>query len=736
MLKLFRKRRINIATVIVAVISMLAVGAYGIKQTIDVVAAVNFEKSLEAFPESYRDSLRALHKEHPNWTFEAVNTGLNWNTVIKNELVLSRNLVPKNIMTLKGVDNGWYKTPTVWKGVGIRGSFDWDNNDWVPFSGGDWVQASTIAVEYIMDPRNWITENNIFMFEQLSYNEDCHTIELLELMMDNTWMDCDYAKVGGTNSTYAEVLIELGKKYNVSPIMLCARLIQEKGRGSYDQIKKQYILKDSLATGLATSDGGKTFHAAGKKETAYYNMFNIQAAGDSAADVINNGGREAMKNGWTSQYKALEGGASKIANSKNNVGQDTLYFQKFSVVNELYLYWNQYMQNLLAPVNEGYSVRATYIENDVLDSPFTFRIPVYNNMPKTACARPASRSTANPNYKLNALTVKSGNTNLQLTPTFYRDEYAYSLTVPYETENVTLSASAIASTSSVTGTGQKTLKVGNNEFKILCRSELGASQYYTVNIERLENTVKSTALTVLKPDSGTFTSAYNKTVKSYSMSVSNSVSKMGFTFTTEDKDVVVKLRYGNKNIECSNGKIEAQSLSVGKNTFYIDVYEKDNTSNKTTYKVDVTRKAATAFDHKKLQINGNYINGFSIGEKVSSVLKSMSVSNGTLKILNSSKKEKKSTDIIATGDYIAVYDADGKVFKQYQAVLYGDVDGDGEVNIFDHTEVKIHCWYAPSLTGAYLEAANVDTSSEGVDIFDMVEIKIYMWYNGTIKQTR
>ena len=67
MLKLFRKRRINIATVIVAVISMLAVGAYGIKQTIDVVAAVNFEKSLEAFPESYRDSLRALHKEHPNW---------------------------------------------------------------------------------------------------------------------------------------------------------------------------------------------------------------------------------------------------------------------------------------------------------------------------------------------------------------------------------------------------------------------------------------------------------------------------------------------------------------------------------------------------------------------------------------------------------------------------------------------------------------------------------------------
>ena len=94
MLKLFRKRRINIATVIVAVISMLAVGAYGIKQTIDVVADVKFEESLKQFPESYRDSLRALNRKHPNWTFEAVNTGLDWNTVIKNELVLCRNLVP------------------------------------------------------------------------------------------------------------------------------------------------------------------------------------------------------------------------------------------------------------------------------------------------------------------------------------------------------------------------------------------------------------------------------------------------------------------------------------------------------------------------------------------------------------------------------------------------------------------------------------------------------------------
>lgn len=35
------------------------------------------------FPDSYIPNLTALHNKYPSWTFEAVNTGLDWNTVIK-----------------------------------------------------------------------------------------------------------------------------------------------------------------------------------------------------------------------------------------------------------------------------------------------------------------------------------------------------------------------------------------------------------------------------------------------------------------------------------------------------------------------------------------------------------------------------------------------------------------------------------------------------------------------------
>lgn len=453
-------------------------------------ATTSFETTLKTFPPSYRDALTALHEAHPNWTFEAVNTGLDWNTVIANEMVWRRNLVPNTIMTLKGVDSGWYSTPTSWKDYTYHsGSFNWATNNWEILSDPYWVQASKKSVEYVMDPRNWLTENNIFMFEQISYDSSYQTYSLLKAMMEDTFMDCDYAKVGGTSKTYATVLIEAGQKYNISPISLCARLFQEKGRGTYNSSTGKYVLNDTLATGLATSDGGKTFHAAGAGETKYYNFFNIGAYGTTMQDIFNNGGKEAYTNGWTTQYLAIMGGAQKIANSKNNVGQDTLYFHKFSVVNEEYLYWNQYMQNLTAPVNEGYNSMVAYTQNGALESPFHFRIPVYTNMPYPAVNRPVPKlNSYSPNYKLSSLTVTGitiENVEVPHDIGFNMDVKEYSIEVPFTTKHISVNGTAIASdTTEVTGNGVYELKVGNNPIEITIKTLYGNTGKYVVNVER------------------------------------------------------------------------------------------------------------------------------------------------------------------------------------------------------------------------------------------------------------
>lgn len=43
------------------------------------------KSGIESFPKSYQDKLNALKKLHPNWTFTAAYTGIDWNELLKYE---------------------------------------------------------------------------------------------------------------------------------------------------------------------------------------------------------------------------------------------------------------------------------------------------------------------------------------------------------------------------------------------------------------------------------------------------------------------------------------------------------------------------------------------------------------------------------------------------------------------------------------------------------------------------
>lgn len=137
----------------------------------------SFESQLSAqgFPESYKTGLRQIHAQYPNWTFTAVKTGLDWNTVIQNEGVLGRNLVHTNsISSYKSLADGAY---------------NWDSGTWTGFDGNTWVAASTEIISYYMDPRNFLDEVNVFQFLDQSYNASIHTAEGLQSMLKGTFME-------------------------------------------------------------------------------------------------------------------------------------------------------------------------------------------------------------------------------------------------------------------------------------------------------------------------------------------------------------------------------------------------------------------------------------------------------------------------------------------------------------------------------------------------------------------
>ncbi len=290
---------------------------------------------IDQFPDSYKDALTALKQAHPKWTFVKMNTNLDWKTVVAEELKEGRSLIESSFPAY------------MYDGLYSKG----------------WAYATEDTLEYYLDPRNGLTENYIFQFELLTYNKTYHTEAAVKSFLNNTFMTGNAPQ---TSQNYANIFWNVGAGLNVSPFHLASRVFQEQGRGA-----------SPLISGTYSGYEG------------YYNFFNIGATGTTDKAVYESGLAKAKQEGWNNGYKSILGGAQVISANYILKGQDTLYLQKFDVDASYYgTYWHQYMQNICAPSSEATSTRKLYSNANSLDNTFVFKIPVYNNMPTKACAKP------------------------------------------------------------------------------------------------------------------------------------------------------------------------------------------------------------------------------------------------------------------------------------------------------------------------------------------------------------
>ncbi len=327
-----------------------------------------YSSDVAAFPASYREDLQKMKDANPNWIFVPMNTGLDWNTVIANEIDGGKSLIHSSY-------GDWTK----------EGSYD----------SGSWYYASEEVLKYFMDPRNALNEENIFQFEQLIYNEGRHNEDALRAFLNTTFMN-DSQNAPGTDMTFSTIIWATGVELQVSPYHLAARICQEQGTGSESASKP-------LISGTYPGYEG------------LYNYFNVGATGKSNQEYIINGLTHARTKGWTSAYWSIYGGAQTISSNYILRGQDTLYLQKFNVTSNN-TYGHQYMQNISAPTSEGKFIRTLYQNANILNTSFVFKIPVYNNMPETKSAMP----TASTNV---VLQIPSG-----YNTTVYLDGVAYTPT--------------------------------------------------------------------------------------------------------------------------------------------------------------------------------------------------------------------------------------------------------------------------------------------------------------------
>ena len=404
-----------------------------------------FEASIAAFPGDYKNSLRALHVKHPQWRFEVVDTGLEWNDALAAESSVGKNLVSKNSIAS-------------WKSTAAQ-AYNWKNNSWYTFDGGSWVSASTELIAYYMDPRNFLNDSGIYQFETLGY-DDSQKKDSVSKMLAGTFMSGEFTDTDGTNASYADVFMQVGKMTGVSPYLLAGRCIQEQGIFGKSQ---------SVAGNVPGYEG-------------YYNYFNVGAYAYSGRSATINGLRYAKgtdgENGrpWNSRIRSIYGGALYIADKFLSKGQNTLYFQKFNVVNsENTLYSHQYMSNIQAASSESARIQLAYLGDD---ETITFKIPIYRNMPSTCCIKPTSDSS--PNTYLATLTVDGQ----ELKPAFTGSTENYTVKVDESVEYISINAAAVSPTSSVGGTGIYQVVPGDNYYRVVCKSQNGSVKTYTILVQR------------------------------------------------------------------------------------------------------------------------------------------------------------------------------------------------------------------------------------------------------------
>ena len=312
----------------------------------------------EAKYPGYKDKIKQLQTIYPK--IKVLYTKLDWETVIRNERVHGRNLVPNNY------SEEW-RCPDC-------GSKLYDTG---------WYCASEEAIKYLMDPRLYLDAKNIFQFQKLDTSAGTLDTKAIHIAAQNSFLTEDWDNI--------VALYNAARDNNINAFHLVTRTIQEQG-----------------SSGTSTLSSGEEYLGTnGVVYKGLYNLFSIGATGNSPAEVKTNGLARALRENWTSRSLSIAGGGTFIKDKYLNVGQNTLYLQKFDVDDSYSgLYWHQYMQNLLAAKNEASLMYDAYNRAKLLlNRDFEFVIPIYENMPATLSQEPNPEYYGNINTDLKTMQI-------------------------------------------------------------------------------------------------------------------------------------------------------------------------------------------------------------------------------------------------------------------------------------------------------------------------------------------
>jgi len=654
---------------------------------------------ISAFPASYQVYLKQLQKLHPNWSFTALNTGINWYEAVKNEgpsIKLERSAVPLSFAE-------------VWKWKNSNGKYNVIEEGW--------VTASELAIGYSMDPRRYLNEMNIFQFETLNYDSTLQNQEGVEQIFYGTLMyqrNITYIDVSGKtqtiNKTYSKVVMEAAAKYGVSPYHLASRIKQETGCDTQNN----------------TSIKGNVSGYVG-----LYNYYNIGATGGDNPAI--SGLAYARTMGWTTPEKAIHGGAAFLAEKYISVGQYTTYLQKFNVNDDASsaLYTHQYMQNILAPANESISVYNAYSDMGLLDIPFNFVIPVYNNMPESpvdiyvqdpddyVTDSTKVYSTVNLNIRSGPgtnnstmLTVKKGTVMTRIARGVqagerwdkvkldtgvegyvfqsYMKEYSY-----VKVTGVSLNEATIEISPEEMFTLSATILPSNAEYK----------EVYWATSDNEVATVSDTGIVTAKKEGTAIITVITEDQLKEAVCVVNVVKKEPTITLDKGTYNIIKGKEATLNVTIKDSDISEHEASIEDEAIAILEDGKIKGISSGTTKLTVNIKGTDIkteaiinvieLSEGEISIDESLIIDGDVLSKISPETKAYSIKEKIQTIHNISIKNLNNEDIsddkfVCTGSKIQIINSENELIYEYNVLIYGDVNSDGKINSGDLLAIVKH----------------------------------------------
>ena len=706
------------------------------------------------FPASYASYINQMKAAHPNWIFKAVHLNLDWSLALKHET---------------------YEIDSKISLVEHSFGSEWKRDGQNYYQDGTYVTASIPGVAYVMDPRNFINDQGIFMFETLEFNSSYQTVDAVQSVLSPTLMGStrksqykNYGVWKDLGTTYAELIFNLSKNGGINPVHIASRIRQENG--------------GNLATNKMI-DG----------HDGRYNFYNIGAYDDDRGNAVFNGLNYAASQNWYNVPNAIKGGIDYIYRKFVKYGQNTVYFERFDVNNPGQGQWlcgSQYMTNIFGCKTEARIAYDAYKANNMLGLPFIFHIPIYDNMPSSPCPMPTP----------DGVYFEADNTTV-----FLDDPSDSGVTDEFWIRSGPDTSSAIIEKIYETKDGQNNRThfirtgIGHNTLYDRIQFQDGRVGYilkkwvYEVSYTKVSDVslnITSTTMSVgdtlalkatISPSNADIKDVVWSTSNSNIATVDNngnvnavSSGVVTITVTTKDqnKSKICSINVESDKVKSISLEKDEYRLINGKSIVIEPIFEPLNAKN-TNYTVTSSNTDVASVDGVKINAVGEGVTtltfksedgGYTTQAKLTvdpatseniiisnmnfenRIISGINLENNTVKTIESniattydmefvniSGETLKQTDNVGTGTKI-LFKKNGNVEEEYTVIIYGDVDGSGVINARDLLVLKRYLLGKTTLSQIQVKAAIIDKTSKAPQSGDLFKIKRYLLGKYNIEQ--